>query len=360
VILQILAAIGLIQGLVLATALFRARNRNPVGFAALLTALVAAMAIVVEDWFVQTGAWREFPHVLRATTWMPYLIGPGVWLFARSLERPFELRWSALHFLPAALALAYFLPFYARSGAEKIAFVSATHTIPLETSLLGLTKAIALLGYLTATLWVLWRLPRSTLARSAFWSVLGFLVFVLLVAAGFATEHVVDRLPMSSDLLAATGLAVFLYSLSLVVLINWRAFAINPTGGDPARPSRDGNGLLDAETTERLFSEISAVVATARLHEEPQLTVSRLAERTGFQPHYLSYVINAQTGLNVKAWLNTLRVEDAKQRLISEPDETILSIALACGFNSKAAFNRSFKAVTGQSPSGFRASHFAK
>jgi AraC-like DNA-binding protein len=360
VILHILAALGLIQGLVLAAALFRARNRNPVGFAALLTALIAAMAIVIEEWIVESGGWRQFPHILRATTWMPYLIGPGIWLFARSLVQPFELRWSALHALPAALALVYFLPFYALSGADKIAFVNATHSIPIETSLLGLSKAVGLLGYLIATLWVLWQLPRSTLGRCAFWSILGFLAFVLLVAASFATEHLVDRLPVSSDLLATIGLAVFLYSLSLVALTNWRAFAFIPDSRDQATPSRDSETLLDTGTTERLFADIRDAVADSRLHLEPQLTVSRLAELTGFQPHYLSYVINAQTGLNVKAWLNTLRVEDAKRRLVSDQDETILAIALSCGFNSKAAFNRSFKSVTGQSPTEFRASHFAK
>lgn len=62
-ILHILAALGLIQGLVLAAALFRARNRNPVGFAALLTALIAAMAIVVEEWIVESGAEPDRPHM---------------------------------------------------------------------------------------------------------------------------------------------------------------------------------------------------------------------------------------------------------------------------------------------------------
>lgn len=355
-IIHIIAGLGIVQGAILVAALYRARNLNPTGFFCLSIALAATMGIIIEEWIVFSGGWRDLPHVLRATTWMPYLIGPSIWLFACSLRSPDELRWSRLHYLPAAIALLYFMPFYLQSGDAKIAFVDGTHAIPLETTLHGAAKAVSLLGYLAASLVVLWRLPKSPLTLSAFWSVLAFLVFAVLVASNFATEHVTRGLPISSDMLAIIGLAAFLYALSLLVLVHWRGFAT----ASPPEPAVRAPGLLDAETATRLFAEIESQVIAGELHLEPQLTVARLAETTGFQPHYLSYVINASTGLNVKAWLNSLRVEEAKRQLSSDTETAILDIALACGFNSKAAFNRAFRASVGQSPSDYRASHFAK
>jgi AraC-like DNA-binding protein len=359
--IHIIAALGVIQGVVLLVAAHRARNLNPTGFACLMIALVGVLLIIVEEWIVFSGAWRTLPHILRSTTWMPYLIGPSLWLFARSLQAPFELRWSRLHFLPAALACLYFLPFYVQSGAAKIAFVEGTHVIPLETSLHGAAKALSMLGYLLATLVVLRRLPRTALSRSVFWTIAAFLVFVIAVASNFLTEHITSALPISSDLLAIIGLAIFLYSLSLLVLIYWREFATAFRTADADAPSAPrAPALLDADTTQILFADVEQRVAKLGLHLEPQMTVTRLSSALELQPHYLSFVVNASTGMNVKAWLNGLRVTEAKSRLIDQPDKSVIEIGLDCGFNSKAALNRAFRSATGQSPTEFRAAHFPK
>jgi AraC-like DNA-binding protein len=52
--------------------------------------------------------------------------------------------------------------------------------------------------------------------------------------------------------------------------------------------------------------------------------------------------------------INSYRVNEAKALLINEPQDTILDIAYAAGFNSKASFNRIFKKVTGMTPSEYR------
>jgi AraC-like DNA-binding protein len=360
---HVIAVLGLVQGLVLIGALYRVRGLNPTGFVCLLIALAATWAIVLEEWLVFGEMWLEFPHILRSTTWMPYLIGPGLWLFARTLREPFELRWSWLHFLPALLALISFIPFYWQSGESKIAFVAATHSIPLATSLHGAAKAVSMLVYLAMALVVLWRLPVTRLTRGVFWIVAAFLVFVFLVASNFLTEHLDLALPISSDLLAVIGLAGLMYSVSILVLMQWQGFISTPA--DETKSAKTANAsnatpLLDDTTTQALFDEVVAKVESRQIYLEPGMNVSMLAGEVGLQAHYLSYVINIGAGQNVKAWLNRLRVKDAKKWLLAEPDTPVLDIALRCGFNSKAAFNRTFKTETGMTPSNFRGSHFPK
>lgn len=368
-----LLALGLGQGLFLCLQLWRLRQRNPFGYGHLLLALAAVLAVLVEQWLVYAGLWRQWPHLLRATVWMPFLFGPGLWLFVVSLQRP-RGRWrDALHYLPALIGLGWFLPFLLQSGADKLAFVAGTHSIPLESSVFGLAKAVSLFAYVIA---IRLRLRQTAaggedrLRRRFARASSAFLVFLAGLWLLFVAEHLWGDLGLPSDVVAALGLGVFFYAASLIAVAHWRDFALSlapaATHAPPAdekapvasAPRREG--LLDADSTATLFQHVNSEVRSRALFREPGLKVDDLAGQLGLATHYLSYVINAESGQNVQAWLNGLRVEAAQQALRAAGDDSILDIGLAAGFNSKASFNRAFKAATGQSPSDYRAAHRAQ
>jgi AraC-like DNA-binding protein len=85
---------------------------------------------------------------------------------------------------------------------------------------------------------------------------------------------------------------------------------------------------------------------------EPQLTLSELAPRLQTNTSVLSRAINAGFGQNFNDFINDFRVRAVREKL--ERGEarrlTLMSIALDCGFNSKATFNRAFRKHTGMSP----------
>lgn len=58
--------------------------------------------------------------------------------------------------------------------------------------------------------------------------------------------------------------------------------------------------------------------------------------------------------MNYSAFLSCLRCEIAKERL-SETEDSVLSVALECGFGSERNFHRQFKALTGKTPREYRA-----
>ena len=70
----------------------------------------------------------------------------------------------------------------------------------------------------------------------------------------------------------------------------------------------------------------------------------------------LSKTINDESGFSFSDYINSLRVEKAKQLLASEDfkEYTILSIGLECGFNSKSTFYLAFKKFTNTTPTDFR------
>jgi AraC-like DNA-binding protein len=88
---------------------------------------------------------------------------------------------------------------------------------------------------------------------------------------------------------------------------------------------------------------------------DPELTLSELAARMKTNPSVLSQVINSGFGKNFNDFVNGYRVEAFKKRLDGDDARhlTLLAIALDCGFNSKATFNRAFKKLTGFSPKEF-------
>lgn len=358
-----LMAIGVVQGAVLAISLLRIRPLNPVGYSHLLVGVAAVAAIIVEEWVVYHDAWRFAPHVLMSTAWAPFLFGPSVWLFVKSLERPVFRSVDLLHYAPAFVSFAYLTPYYLLSGAEKIALVEQASSISLDASILGLAKTISLYAYFIAVLRYLTRIRRTRQARQVRLInrfriiVAAFLAGLTAIVAIFAAEHFLRALPVLSDLLSAVIASVFFYVLSLVAIADWREFALSSNLDDAAsgrERAQPRNALLDEATTHSLFLQVTNAVCERELFKEQRLNVDRLATATGLAPHYLSYVINLRSGKTIQSWINGFRVEAAKKALLADSGRSVLEIGLDAGFNSKAAFNRAFKAETGQSPSEFR------
>ena len=56
----------------------------------------------------------------------------------------------------------------------------------------------------------------------------------------------------------------------------------------------------------------------------------------------------------------TVKRIDLARRLLAESDKNILEIAMLCGFNNTANFNRAFRNVTGKTPKEIRSSQSGK
>lgn len=92
---------------------------------------------------------------------------------------------------------------------------------------------------------------------------------------------------------------------------------------------------------------------------DPTLSLKELADSLQMPPLQLSQTINSQLGKNFNELVNGFRVEAVKEKLLdtSQAHLSILGIAFECGFNSKATFNRTFKQLTGFTPSQYVKSH---
>jgi AraC-like DNA-binding protein len=97
---------------------------------------------------------------------------------------------------------------------------------------------------------------------------------------------------------------------------------------------------------------ITQVLRDEKPYLNPELTLGDLAKSLKVSNAILSQAINTGLGKNFNDLINECRVERFKAEVREEKNRnlTLLGIALNCGFNSKATFNRAFKKATGMTP----------
>jgi len=121
----------------------------------------------------------------------------------------------------------------------------------------------------------------------------------------------------------------------------------------PERYAR--SGLTDADM-DRLATRLEKRMAAGQLWRDHGLNLRGLAAEIAIPPIHLSEVLNTKVGMSFYDYVNQCRVRDACDLLIHSND-TIIEISEAVGFNAKSTFNTSFKKVTDQTPSQWRATH---
>ena len=130
----------------------------------------------------------------------------------------------------------------------------------------------------------------------------------------------------------------------------------------PQPPPQSGTGSANggspvesAQTTLALRQQLDSYMQRQKPFTNPDLTLAELALQLRMPPHVLSKLLNEEYQKNFFDFINYHRIEELKSRL-NDPrfrSFTVLSMAYEVGFNSKTAFNRSFKKLTNQTPSEY-------
>ncbi len=112
--------------------------------------------------------------------------------------------------------------------------------------------------------------------------------------------------------------------------------------------------LTPAEA-EQLHQRLLHLMNNDKIFLEPELSLPDLAARMPLTVNDMSYLLNEQVGVNFFQFINSYRIDEAKQLMLSSQHKhlSILGIAYSAGFSSKTTFNTAFKKETGLSPSQF-------
>lgn len=131
----------------------------------------------------------------------------------------------------------------------------------------------------------------------------------------------------------------------------------NETPGE-LKPPKYERSSLDEKSAKLLLEKIETHVMENKSFENNTLALNDLAEALGEPAYKISQVLNSILRKNFFNYINEFRVEEVKKKMTdpSFSHYSILGIALNCGFNSKASFNRIFKEMTGLTPTGYKKS----
>lgn len=114
---------------------------------------------------------------------------------------------------------------------------------------------------------------------------------------------------------------------------------------------------IQAESPEiALWKEkIATLIQRDKLYENPELTLTDVAEKLQTNVAVVSKAVNQGFQMNFNDFINNYRIEAVKNSFEKgeHKKSTLLGIAFDCGFNSKATFNRAFRKNTGLSPKEF-------
>ena len=121
----------------------------------------------------------------------------------------------------------------------------------------------------------------------------------------------------------------------------------------------DANTDADSETevetiqtvhTDQLMANIIQLMEQQQLYLNSELKVADVAELIGTSSRNVSDCIKAARGCTFSHFVNTYRIDYAKQLLVSQPNIKVAAVALQSGFANEMSFFRTFKAHIGMTP----------
>ena len=295
-----------------------------------------------------------------------FLMGPLLYFYVRSVVyKDFNWRWGHLvHAVPLALYLLSLAVTAVFDPASLIGIDSlragffGTIIMPVFTGIIS----FQLLSYLAASLWAL-RSYRARLRDSHSSLDKLSLHWLQLIIGGIGIIWVIGAVNSLAAMGAREGEPWPWLSIVNMLIIFGIANIIIFRGlkqpelflGIEEKPRYEKSPLTDDES-ERLATALRDFMRSKRPHLVAGLSLSDLAKEMAVTPRALSQTINSRLGKNFLDFINSYRVDEARNLLSKSGanGRTILEIAYESGFNSKSVFNKAFKKHAGIAPKEFR------
>lgn len=363
-IINLIILLGAVQGLILTCLLLFSPNGERQGryFLAFFMLILVYNGFETLNW---SAGWNAAFFSYYVFT-LIFGIGPSLYLYVRSFTRPESVGISAVwkHYLPV------FVQFIVRSALTLHLFWGGNR--PLTFKLADWHETVSEpLSCLLACLyvWAAWREFRQFRQKNAtladqenavlirWLRVFLFSMTVLVVFWIFSltAPHFINE-PANFSFYYPT-------EVLLVVLIYWIGFAgyyrtrvihvpmPKPTVMSVSEP-------LSEQEILQCIAALKTAMETKKLYLDPELTVGKVAAHLQTSPKTISAVLNQHIRKGFNEFVNEHRIGEVKRQLLNPENRhlTITGIALECGFNSQATFQRVFKTAVGLTPKAFVAS----
>ena len=140
--------------------------------------------------------------------------------------------------------------------------------------------------------------------------------------------------------------------LLTILILAFSIYLIRRKSRNVKEESQDA--LADINSRAELMQRILYLITEKKMYLKSDLTTSDIANELGLHRNQVSACINSQ-GQSFPNLVNSYRVEHAKELIRQHPEMKITSISMECGFANEVTFYRTFKTLTGMTPSEWKA-----
>ena len=288
-------------------------------------------------------------------------LGPLMYLYVLKITRPqYKFGWrDLLHFAPVLLEQGA-LALEIKESTGTSAATYATQTFKQLNPVLQLLIFISVISYLYLSYKLIERfytrlkpvmMDRSRLEfrwlrRLLTVTALLWLLWIFCAAVDYFGYH--------HQLGAYTYYPFYIF---FAVMIIWTAAAafLRPQAALTVQAPLTVRPLIPSELREKGIL-LKRTMEANLYYQDPELSLSLLAEKLKVHTHELSRIINTVFKKSFNDFINEYRVRDVISKMQDQAYDniTLIGIAFEAGFNSKATFNRTFKQITGKSPAEFK------
>ncbi|MCB0688290.1 MAG: helix-turn-helix transcriptional regulator [Saprospiraceae bacterium] len=306
--------------------------------------------------------WEELNGFPRGVS---LLFGPVIYFYLRAqVNRSFHLSWQHLiHLLPWFLFFSVDLYFFVQ-GKYVVQWWQGSNAFRWTEELHGLFNYLSYAFYFTMSLNLYRRYRKWATHQYSDQEVISFKWFrnfIFLMIFGmlfkvimFALDAIFDW-DFYQDWWWNLGLVAITFYVGIQGYAQLQPVHISFANSGNAVPQPDREPDKSDDVSE-WQDKITAYMMEHKPYLNAQLTLRDLAALLHTNPTTLSSAINQNFNKNFNDFINSYRVEEFLKRLNQTEYRhfTLLALALDCGFNSKATFNRAFRKITGKSPVEFR------
>ncbi|MGL4369521.1 MAG: helix-turn-helix transcriptional regulator, partial [Spirochaetota bacterium] len=288
-------------------------------------------------------------YILEAAGFMMFLIvGPLNYAYCRAVispGSPFSKR-NLLHFLPAAIFAAVYLPAMYVKAAEGHTPLSPDHRTVYLLSIIA--AVISFDTYMIVCLKKVLPLLKKYPNRNVIFKMMAGTFLFALATVSFWPFDILLDINFTDDIRVATSL----YLITLYVI---------------SRRHPERMIFLDSETESNkylktqlqgmnvgtIIAQLDSLMDKEKIYKS-KITLKDLAGRLNIRQHQLSEILNAYMKTTFPNYINDRRVAEAGRQLGTEPEMQIVEIALEVGYDSLSVFYKEFKKRTGISPAEYR------
>lgn len=190
-------------------------------------------------------------------------------------------------------------------------------------------------------------------ARLAFLLIIGSAVSVATVSLNFGLYHEYIRGIITGLAAFATLICLVTARVGIMELVGSEPVARIPSPDTAPPPTEESPEVLSAQQVED--ADVLGQTMARGFYRTEKLTLKKLSDTTEIPEYRLRKVINQTLGYrNFNDYINQLRVADAAERLLNEPETPVLNISLDVGYRTLSSFNRAFREIKNTTPTEFR------